>query len=186
VLCVVCCSGETDWINLGTFKYQRDGPSFTPTQNNTQYYSSVCFNLSMRIPVLMFGYDIILISLFLRIPKHNLLVQNLCVTNRTVLCGWLSVQFGIKPTGVEVFDTSKITSGTDKSKHPTSEMAAHTHTHTHTHKRIHSLNPSGHYMYRTVVTVCTTSLTFTNATFCPHSVFTVLCTDLRPKSGHIS
>jgi hypothetical protein len=25
--------------------------------------------------------------------------------------------------------------------------------------------------YRTVVTICTTSLTFTNSTFCPHSVF---------------
>jgi hypothetical protein len=33
------------------------------------------------------------------------------------------------------------------------------------------LKPSGHYMYRTVVTICTTSLTFTNSTFCPHSVF---------------
>jgi len=30
---------------------------------------------------------------------------------------------------------------------------------------------SGHYMYRTVVTICTTSLTFNNSTFCPHSVF---------------
>ena len=29
---------------------------------------------------------------------------------------------------------------------------------------------SGHYMFRTVVTICTTSLTFTNSTFCPHSV----------------
>jgi len=26
-------------------------------------------------------------------------------------------------------------------------------------------------MYRTVVTICTTSLTFTNATFCPHNIF---------------
>jgi len=26
-------------------------------------------------------------------------------------------------------------------------------------------------MYRTVVTICTDSLTFTNSTFCPHSVF---------------
>jgi hypothetical protein len=33
------------------------------------------------------------------------------------------------------------------------------------------LKPSGYYMYRTVVTICTTSLTFTNSTFCPHSVF---------------
>ena len=31
--------------------------------------------------------------------------------------------------------------------------------------------PSGHYMYRTVVTICTTSLTFNNSMFCPHSVF---------------
>ena len=31
--------------------------------------------------------------------------------------------------------------------------------------------PSGHYMYRTVVTICTASLTFSNSTFCPHSVF---------------
>jgi hypothetical protein len=30
---------------------------------------------------------------------------------------------------------------------------------------------SGHYMYRTVVTICTASLTFSNSTFCPHSVF---------------
>ena len=30
---------------------------------------------------------------------------------------------------------------------------------------------SGHCMYRTVVTVCSNSLTFNNATFCPHSVF---------------
>ena len=30
---------------------------------------------------------------------------------------------------------------------------------------------SGHYMYRIVVTICTTSLTFNNSTFCPHSVF---------------
>jgi len=35
-----------------------------------------------------------------------------------------------------------------------------------------SSKSSGHYMYRTVVTICTTSLTFTNSTFCPHSVFT--------------
>jgi len=33
------------------------------------------------------------------------------------------------------------------------------------------LKPSGHYMYRTVVTICTTSLIFTNSRFCPHSVF---------------
>jgi len=30
---------------------------------------------------------------------------------------------------------------------------------------------SGHYRYRPVVTICTTSLTLTNSTFCPHSVF---------------
>ena len=30
---------------------------------------------------------------------------------------------------------------------------------------------SGHYMYRTVVTISTTSLTFSNSTFSPHSVF---------------
>jgi hypothetical protein len=30
---------------------------------------------------------------------------------------------------------------------------------------------SGHYMYRTAVIICTTSLTFSNCTFCPHSVF---------------
>ena len=33
------------------------------------------------------------------------------------------------------------------------------------------LKPSGHYMYRTVVTICTASLTFSSSTFCPHSVF---------------
>jgi hypothetical protein len=36
---------------------------------------------------------------------------------------------------------------------------------------INPLKPSGHYMYHTVVTVCTTSLTFNNSTFCPHTVF---------------
>jgi len=30
---------------------------------------------------------------------------------------------------------------------------------------------SGHYMYRTVVTICSANLTFNNSTFCPHSVF---------------
>ena len=30
---------------------------------------------------------------------------------------------------------------------------------------------SGHYMYRTVVTICTASLTLTNSTFYPHSLF---------------
>ena len=30
---------------------------------------------------------------------------------------------------------------------------------------------SGHYMYRTVVTICTNSLTFNNPTFCPRTVF---------------
>jgi hypothetical protein len=30
---------------------------------------------------------------------------------------------------------------------------------------------SGHYMYRTVVTICTASLTFSSSTFCPHSAF---------------
>jgi hypothetical protein len=34
-----------------------------------------------------------------------------------------------------------------------------------------SLQHSGHHMYRTVVTLCTASLTFSNSTFCPHSVF---------------
>jgi hypothetical protein len=34
-----------------------------------------------------------------------------------------------------------------------------------------AVEPSGHYMYRTVVTICTTSLTFNNSTFCPHGVF---------------
>jgi len=33
------------------------------------------------------------------------------------------------------------------------------------------LMPGGHYMYRIVVTICTTSLTSKNSTFCPHSVF---------------
>jgi len=36
---------------------------------------------------------------------------------------------------------------------------------------INPLKPCGHYMYRTVVTICTTSLTFTHSTFCPHGVF---------------
>ena len=33
------------------------------------------------------------------------------------------------------------------------------------------IQSSGHYMYCTVVIICTTSLTFNNSTFCPHSVF---------------
>jgi hypothetical protein len=37
--------------------------------------------------------------------------------------------------------------------------------------RVNTVKPSGHYMYRTVVTICTTSLTFNNFMFCPHSVF---------------
>jgi len=38
---------------------------------------------------------------------------------------------------------------------------------------INLLKPSGHYMYRTVVTilVCTTSLTFHNSSFYPHTVY---------------
>jgi hypothetical protein len=44
-----------------------------------------------------------------------------------------------------------------------------------TAQRLLYLPPSGHYMYRTVVTICTASLTFTNPTFCPHSVLCVLC-----------
>jgi hypothetical protein len=88
-----------------------------------------------------------------------------------------AVQFSVTATGVEVFGTRKITSGTDESKHRTSEIAAHTHTHTQTDSQLKAqwslyVPHSGHYMYRTVVTICTTSLTFTNATFCPHSVFT--------------
>jgi hypothetical protein len=34
-----------------------------------------------------------------------------------------------------------------------------------------TLKPSGHYTYRTVVTIRTASLTFNNSTFYPHSVF---------------
>jgi hypothetical protein len=37
--------------------------------------------------------------------------------------------------------------------------------------RCNTLKPSGHYMYRTVVTTRTASLTFNSSTFCPHSVF---------------
>ena len=39
------------------------------------------------------------------------------------------------------------------------------------HYSLKALKPSGHYMYRTVVNLCTASLTFSNSTFCPHSVF---------------
>ena len=131
----------------------------------------------MRIPVLMFGYDIILILLFLRTHQHNLLVRNLYFANWTVLFGWLSVQFSFTATGVEVFDTRKITSWTDESKHPTSEICARTHTHTHTHKRIHSLKPSGHYMYhQSDIHQCYVVLT---------QCIYVLWTDLRTKSDHI-
>jgi hypothetical protein len=38
-------------------------------------------------------------------------------------------------------------------------------------------------MYRTVVTMCPTSLTFNNSTFCPHSVF-MFCVDLRTNSHY--
>ena len=34
-----------------------------------------------------------------------------------------------------------------------------------------------------VVTICTTSLTFTNSTFCPHSVF-MSCVDLKTNSDY--
>jgi len=43
---------------------------------------------------------------------------------------------------------------------------------------------SGHYMYRTVVIICTASLTFTNSTFCPHSCIYVFCVDLRTNSDY--
>ena len=33
------------------------------------------------------------------------------------------------------------------------------------------LKPAGRYTYRTVVTICTTSLTYNSSTFCPHTVF---------------
>jgi len=46
------------------------------------------------------------------------------------------------------------------------------------------LKPSGHYMYRTVVTICTTGLTFTNSTFCPHSCIYVFCVDLSTNSHY--
>jgi hypothetical protein len=46
------------------------------------------------------------------------------------------------------------------------------------------LQPSGHYMYRTVVTICTTSLTLANSTFCPHSCIYVFCVDLRTNSDY--
>ena len=36
---------------------------------------------------------------------------------------------------------------------------------------LNPLKPSGHYMYRIVVTIRTTRLSLTNSTFCPHSVF---------------
>ena len=36
---------------------------------------------------------------------------------------------------------------------------------------INTLMPSGHYVYRPLVTMCTASLTFTKSTFCPHSVY---------------
>ena len=43
--------------------------------------------------------------------------------------------------------------------------------------------PSGHYMYRTVVTICTASLTFNNSTFCPHTVY--LCRVLILVVDHV-
>jgi hypothetical protein len=44
---------------------------------------------------------------------------------------------------------------------------------------------SGHCMYRTVVTIYTTSLTFNNSTFCPHSVFMYFVW-ISEKTGVIS
>jgi hypothetical protein len=43
---------------------------------------------------------------------------------------------------------------------------------------------NGHYMYRTVVTICTSSLTVNNSTFCPHSCIYVFCVDLRTNSHY--
>jgi len=48
------------------------------------------------------------------------------------------------------------------------------------------LKPSGHYMYSTVVTICTASLTFTNSTFCPTQCIYVFCVDLRTNSDYFS
>ena len=42
---------------------------------------------------------------------------------------------------------------------------------------------SGHYMYRTVVTICTAILTFNNSTFCPHCIY-VFYVDLRTNSDY--
>jgi hypothetical protein len=46
--------------------------------------------------------------------------------------------------------------------------------------------PSGHYMYRTAVTICTASLTFSNPTFCPHSCIYVFFVDLRTNSDYFT
>ena len=46
---------------------------------------------------------------------------------------------------------------------------------------INFLRPTGHYMYRPVVTICTTSLTFNNCTFCPHCIY-LFCVYLRTNS----
>jgi len=43
---------------------------------------------------------------------------------------------------------------------------------------------SGHYMYRTAVTICTTSLTLNNSTFSPHSCIYVFYVDLRTNSDY--
>jgi len=48
---------------------------------------------------------------------------------------------------------------------------------------LNTLEPSGHYMYRTVVTICTASLTVSISTFCPRSVF-MFCVDLRTNSDY--
>jgi len=50
-------------------------------------------------------------------------------------------------------------------------------------KMSNPLKPSGYYMYRTVVTICTASLTFNNSTFYPNSVF-MFCVDLRTNSDY--
>ena len=41
-------------------------------------------------------------------------------------------------------------------------------------------------IYSPVVTICTASLTLNNSTFCPHSVFTCFCVDLRTNSDYFT
>jgi hypothetical protein len=61
-------------------------------------------------------------------------------------------------------------------------IAVHNHNFSTTARFLHRRLPSPFKV--PVVTICTTSLTFTNSTFCPHSCIYVFCVDLRTNSDN--